>query len=359
MSGNKAILFSMIAILVLALISLQFMGMQKITLTTEAEAFQTRFRIANGLANDLESQILPRLLEADVGRALYAVAMYVNNSKEYLTNEAELIRLVNNSVMNGTVPADVALYRGNATLPNQIANLQKQVNDQLRIDVTITPLNLTIWQDNSTGPTKIKAMMRAQLNLNAGVASWNRLLKNVTTTVEIENLLDPYLMVQAPGTNSTIFFFDGPYNITTLPHVVYNRTYTYEEQAPSFLQRFYNDTRKSHCCGIESVLVLNGNVAPTRLLRSSMIDWCYYSHNCDLIGVAKTYYTLETVAPVMTSRDQSLPFYAFMLDYYHLTKYNMTQYAVPENECSCNRALRPQRWDGPGCIGIAENEICE
>ena len=376
MSGNKGVFFSLIAILILVLLAMEFAGRQKLVIESESETIQTQFEIANNFVNDLQTAILPRLLEADVGVALNAFAIHINNTRfakdtpedETWLSSDELARLINETVLNGTKgPAtqDIRDYVGNSTLPFQIVHLGALADEQLHMTVTIVPSNVSISQDNDTGPYKVRASMNARLSLDAGFAKWDRMLENITTLVDINGLLDPYLMVKAEGLSGTIRFYNGPFTNATLQGMLLNRTYTGEKEAPSFLGRFSGDLSASECCGIETIVAINGNLPPTvdYLYRSSMIDWCYWSGECPRIttglsdlDVRKAFWLLESsvdsTQPIIASRGKNSPFYSLYLDAYHLDKYNLSDYRIEANACACNEAQLPKpMFNGPGCVG--------
>ncbi|MEK6822351.1 MAG: hypothetical protein AABY13_00860, partial [Nanoarchaeota archaeon] len=60
LSGNKGVFFSLIAILLLVLIAMQFIGRQRIVVQSEFDVLDTQFQIANELVNNVERSILPR-----------------------------------------------------------------------------------------------------------------------------------------------------------------------------------------------------------------------------------------------------------------------------------------------------------
>jgi hypothetical protein len=265
---------------------------------------------------------------------------------------------------------EISTYVGNATLPAGIARLRQLVKDQLHLDLNVTPISVVIWQDNTTGPYRIKARLSASMRLDAGIAVWNKSIDNVTTLVSIANLHDPYLLAKAPGANGSITFYDGPYTNESIVSFTANRSYTKEPAAPDYLSRFTGDLNASDCCGIETMVTFNVSVpSTTPLYRNPMIDWCYWSGDCwrvytglSNIGVKRSFWTLEHVSdlPTITSHGATQSFYGFYLDIYHLEKYNITEYAqgVYPNECGCNWAhvnpatgqIQPQ-YEGPGCIG--------
>lgn len=354
LSGNKAVFFSLMAILLLAVIALQFAGRQKIVIESESETLDTRFAIANNLVNDVEFNILPRLLEADVGRALDAIAFHVNDTGYLATIEALRV-LVNESVMNSTSRPGIRAFVGNATLPAQLPVLAAFVREQLRSDLAVRMTNVSVWQDNVTGYMQVGASADATIELRTGFANWSR-RRRISTLVDVEGLHDP-LALRNGLVPPTVRFNEGNFSLATLPGVIMNRTYTYDMRAPSYLQRFTGEGESDQ--GIESLVGLNANARPgTDLLRASFVDWCYWSGRCNQIGQAWTFWTLEPVPPGMTSRTSGQPFYAFMLDSYHLKKYDLLAFQTTSNECSCNRALDPPRFQGAGCVGAAADEGC-
>jgi len=401
MSGNKGFFFSIIAVMLLVLLAVQLSGRQRLVVQGESEALQTQFEVAHNFLTTLEAAILPRLLEADVAVALDSIARDINDTKSTISDHDTLLAMVESIVVgdqNALVEvimdefvetqaeaevhaAKIREYTREANISKQVLELSELAVQQLRIvDVDIGNINISFWQDNETGPRYVRAAMNFSLALDAGFATWNRPLANATTLIGITRQLDPYMMSQLPAGkpfDAEITMMDVPVNISTIEDFIYNRTYAYDNNSPSYLQRFTGDLSPSGCCGLESAIGLDTNVPMSagELVREPMIDWCYFTGGCNAVTQRDALWVLidpaavdDPLVPTITSTVAGTPVFAFALGSYHLEKYNLSgYYLTSSNECACNLAIPgptatppgpgPQ-YEGPGCIGNALSEAC-
>lgn len=403
LSGNKRGQFlSLIAMLLLLLMAMQLQSSEKPVLQTEAESTETKFEIAVNLLRNIETAVIPRMLDADVSTALDGISRCLNDSiagaadeadhfarakadcyasnDGFYADETQVIGIVRNATLGLPVPPGVAPYISNANINVQLEALQKVTKAKfkfiLKIEPTLDAARVDIGQDNSSGPNGINVKLPARLGLDASFANWNGRIIEPNSTVAIDGLLDPYILVQvekalkatAPRPADTAFnprvaYYIGNLTAETLPNIALNRTYQFEPMAPSFIARFTgNVSQQSDCCGIESLIALNPDAGTTAgvpagigLRRRPMVDWCYWREHtadetawCTEASFASELPELQKVALWRNTGVTN----DFALESYHIMKYmneSLAVYITPENECSCNMALCERVFDGLGC----------
>jgi len=159
-------------------------------------------------------------------------------------------------------------------------------------------------------------MLSINFTVKSNVAEWRK-TATVSTTMSIEDLHDPYYLVNTNKayTNqvkkSSVEF--DQWNIAKVREHLRNGTYVYwqNSEAPSFLMRFTNTITNSSCCGIES-LVNPNKVSPSDQIES-YVDYLFWTHR-----YANNCTQLYNITGLWDE------FKFFKLDISHVVKYNTT-----------------------------------
>jgi hypothetical protein len=343
-------------------------------------------------AVSLADEMLNRMIEQDVFVSLNSISRYMNDSshgvlpaegeysaddflaagfvKDAATLDSMMLELINGS---GRLPEQLIRYAGAVNLSMQ----QQAVMTALRIPMLrweIIPESIHIWQDSGSGYRAVNVEATIATYIDMKTANWTRNI-TVAYNMSIEGVLDPFALVKLPAgsakLNATVAFV-RPFSVTDadtvkgLRSLIHNKSYFFEAQAPSLIQRYLGSTAASACCGMESFISLGDNAPEaTPLKRKSMIDWCYFSDRCEGLNTEPYLYTLDGLADMdITTDAEGAPFYALAVDDRVLDKFSMkTLYGVPGNECRCPCGSppaegEPEEWVGPGCVGTPDDNVC-
>jgi hypothetical protein len=191
---------------------------------------------------------------------------------------------------------------------------------ELGIKANITASDVVIYQDYSTGYDQFGVRMNLTMQMDSGIATWNY-TGRIDVLLPVDNFDDPFYLMNNRSKIRINFTNVTNWTVSRVWAHIDNSRYAYEEDAPSFLMRFMNNTGNSTCCGIESLINpvrLNINTGVWR----SYVDYCFYANplreSCGYEG-----YTLHN----FTSLSHTTPgnkFYSFKLEPYHISKYNLT-----------------------------------
>jgi len=194
-----------------------------------------------------------------------------------------------------------------ANLRHVIEVLKNQSNDSLGIELDIEYSGLKVCQQD---PWNILLFANVSLITRKPGLSFTH-NANITTSISIEGIQDPlfsYINLERSIRRSLVVNWTAE---KVLGHLK-NATYVYNENAPSFLMRFENQTwNTSTCCGIESLINQADDV------NMSFVDYQFWSgrDNCEN---GSDLWTAQGIT------DQGIPFSTFRLDTAHLNFYNLT-----------------------------------
>ena len=302
--AKRGVFFTFLAILIVGVLLVSFLPRQTFNYEARSPVISARVNYANTYVKDVNSYV-EQSLRVSGAAALRALSELINKSAPnpgdsvvYLT-EPQLRSYFKDLVLYGTYndgkvktindSMRVNLMAGK-TVNERILSLQNLSSVFLHINVSFEnkSFDVGLFQSNYTGPFFVGVNITMNYTVNAGIVSWNRTNETVTTKVSIEGLYDPlyykayssnsksdqswHLAVRAANYSS--------FNITRLYYHIRDRRYNSNDNAPSFLQRFYNDFNPSSCCGIESTVngTMTGFPSP---VAEVYVDWCFYSTRCD------------------------------------------------------------------------------
>ncbi len=312
--GKKGIFFTIIAIILVTLISIAFTPYDYVSYKDRIPAITGRIGIANSYVKSLEFSFVKSALETSGRDALSALVLYINKTT-YLPDAGALnstfIELLLNGSINGTpvecyldneplsasacfasLNPDYSVMR-NKNLLFKFSAMENASRDVLLIRTdfkdTVEGYSVSLYQNNETGPWKIGIGLASNYTVDASIVYWN-ISQNISVTVPIEGLLDPVYLVNASYNNTIMKSNNTVWNVTSLSRMIKDMKYAYHPSAPSFLMRLYYNLsiNGSKCCGIESPVNPNRLNVP-KCTKKSYIDWCFYSRDCtdgELYGVS-------------------------------------------------------------------------
>ena len=366
---KKGVFFTMIAILMVAVIVAAATPKNQLVYKDRVSSTQSRIGTANNFAETLKAAYMPTALSTSSYSALNSLSEYVKVKGSLFADEAELSKAFTEMLMNGTVECSPGShptveecicglqpgYPGCASgaitlmkksnLTQRIRDVEKAAGDALRLETNISKdygkFDVRVFQNDETGPFQTGVNVTINYSINADIAWWNG-TANITAIFSIEGIEDPMYSVKTRGlaqlapdelyTNKINQSNITAWNVSSVFRQADSRKYKHDEQAPSFLNRFTLSEQASACCGIESL------INPTSLPKlfdadgrggtggeaRAYPDWCFLGAKCPPETAGKLW-KVSCVSKTTTGQK----FYNLTLDSYHASAYNLTGSEVP------------------------------
>ena len=290
LNNKKGLFFTLMSILFIGLFFIWTMPDNYVSSINRVPVIEDRVLVADSYVNSIETVYVKRLLAGSSYLALHSLAIVINRTNLLLTDFDELNAgyksiLLNNSLDQNDLPTfyDVHNMEGN-TLPELFGRVGNVTYDTMHINLSFHNLDAMIFSQED--PWFVKVYLNYTFHLDAGVASWNKTVLT-NSSFSILSLYDPlyfrgtcgqeYSKISnlVNGTHTDILTAERMWNMTHFLEHLEKRTYKTDANAPSYLQRFYNDFTTSDCCGIESAINF------TSLTNRSFIDYCFWSDACE------------------------------------------------------------------------------
>ena len=250
---KKGVVFSLIAIMVIAFLVIVFSGNLLIPLNQDVSATQAR-------VNALDRFVQRFPWQVSVATKVQGQQAFEQLSETLLLERAyvtDVQAAFNACLMNGTV-----LVQGNPlvqdcgtmrsqTLLLALETLANTSTQALHMNLTYNFSSFIVTQQ-----TPFEVIVQANLTYIVGdeVAQWNRTVP-LSATLEIAGVTDPYYAVElaspAYTINPTQF---TSWNLTNFQAFLANKQYRYQANGTMFLDRYTHSVQRSDCCGIESVI---------------------------------------------------------------------------------------------------------
>ncbi len=361
--SKKAIFFTSIALLITTVLILTFGTPQQSLLTDQITATQEKADAANSMAREIRDSYIPQALSIATYSAFATLSEYMRQKGDYFTGpDAELVfnKTLKEIIINGTMCCDLPPGTCNPSLLSEVddpslhigaddcvgndlmkdKNITKRLADlenaslsafrlKVKFGMNYDSMNFTVYQNNLTGPFIVGVNLTINYSVAAGDVMVNN-TQNISAFFSIEGLPDPLYAVESMKTlqdGGVVYtnYFNATnltnWNISTFYHQVEWRLYAHDENASSFLDRFYGRDERSPCCGIESLInpvvmsTVNGEV------EKPYVDWCYYgpANRC----TPATTGALRNITCV-TDEDDGDKFFNFAIDTYHAERYNIS-----------------------------------
>ncbi len=345
--GKKGIFFTIIAIMLVTLLSIAFTPYDYVSYKDRIPAITGRIGVANTYVKTLEQSYVKAAVETSGRDALVALVLFINKTT-YLPSFGAVNSTFSELMLNGSVNGTpVECYLDNKPLTASVCiaslnpdyNVMKNKNllfkfssienvsrDVLLIRTDFRDSNdgyvVSLFQDNATGPWRVGINLITNYTVDASIVYWN-ISQNITVNVPVEGLLDPVYLVNASFNNTIARTNSTVWDVNNLSKLVQEMKYSFEPNAPSFLMRLYynlsnggNNISGSACCGIESPINPNRLNIPM-CTKKSYIDWCFYSNNC-------TQGDLYNINGITTYTDGE-QYLGFKMDLYHeIGPYNLS-----------------------------------
>ncbi len=353
--NKRGIFFTFIAIMLVGFIIVAFSSQTFVTLKDKVPITKSRVQTADDYLKNLKFAYLERSLIHSSIAALKTTALYVNSTGNYLNNRQELNDIFEEVLLNGTiggVESDALIGRTGAGLKDtpimrdnnltyRLRQIENASTDILFINTTFfndyNDFNIILFQDNDTGPFAVGVNATFHVMVASDVAYWNTSF-NLTLHFNIEELDDPMYMI---GEN-TLFGEDltnkinesniETWNTSATAEFVDTQAYRYDEEGPSYLERFYDDTTGSVCCGITSLV----NPVPFEHGNSeemqSYVDYCFFHPNTCQSDPFDLFYLVgitDAGGGGMPGTPDTFA-YGLKIDAQHLSDYNLTDAGLNE-----------------------------
>jgi len=326
--SKKGVIFTFIAVIMVVVIGVLFSIETSPPSRERSNVISNRVSIADDYIKSLEYIYIQRALYTSSYRSLEALALYINQT-DFLANEQDLNSKFKEILLNGTVnkvKVDTTINRNliaGVTFMDRLKEVENASRDFLRIKTNFTTdtsrINVSIYQDSTTGPFRVKVNITYSYFVDAELATWNR---TVSTTMDfsIVGIDDPsYLVGDLNNLSHPIIISDvTAWDRFSVKTYIMNGMYRFENKSSSFLMRFYNGKGASECCGMQSIVPpALTDIAGNK--DRSYVDCDFISEFCVPVPTYEKYYNITGITNST---------YHLRLDGYFMMRYNLSSYAV-------------------------------
>ncbi|TAL57799.1 MAG: hypothetical protein EPN86_01345 [Nanoarchaeota archaeon] len=299
---RKGIIFTLMALLAVGLLLLLLIPQQTEFGLQRQTVVRSRVQVTDDYVRDLREIYLPQTIYVTGYQTLNSLAVYTGNQSGLFPTQNSFKQAFKEVLLNGTyrgtdinLLTQPGLYGQNLT--SRLIDLQNASKNYLFINTNFTlnydGIDVDVYQTNLTsdggviGPFQVAIAVLLNYTVNIGDAYWNK-SDNITAVFSIEGLQDPLYIASTKG-NKTNFIRRANYNLSgeeAFLKFVQNSSYTYNNESPGFIQRFYNDTNPSPdgCCGIESFVPpdVDDYFKPrgSTVINTSFVDCNYFGGVC-------------------------------------------------------------------------------
>mgnify|MGYP006278755727 CR=1 FL=1 len=285
---------------------------------------QQRVEDINKLVLDIEQKIFPNIMTA-TGRSGLATLWQHVNETTFFENKTAFERGFRDCIFNGTVNATYRIEMENQTIPYILESVENLSEDVYHVNVTVKVHNETINITQDT-PFAVRVNATFEYSIRSKEAFWHPKNHSVSVNFTVKGLNDPYYSVYTDGNYTQVInatnVTEGDWSIKRLLGMIRARHYGPNKDAPSYLQRFYNDTSASDI-GIESFinpLAINRTLHGTYFEDAhnrSYVDWLFWDSpwNCSdyVDNFNEQHYDLHNISGINVT--------GFRLEDAHLTMY--------------------------------------
>jgi hypothetical protein len=274
--NKKAIIFTFMSILIVALFSLIFMARYEAPIDRKNDVIRTRINNVNEFVEDFElySEDVLGLVST---KAVDGLLEYISTNHTAIFNfEQEFTECVLNGTMQGNFRPCPGM-QGN-TLKDWLEKINTTAQQELSMDFDYSFTNLTI---NQSEPWYLDARFVLTYTVTDVYGNWQS-TKNITAKIPIEGFKDP-LYVLNRTVNNTIRANKNPNlgkNLTLLKEFIQSNQYRTSSNSPSFIMRMENDLGNSRA-GIFSMVNPNNF---TYKANASYVDFLFFNNthfDCD------------------------------------------------------------------------------
>jgi len=310
--GKKAVIVSMIAILLATLFVLIFSPRYERSLEDATAITTTRVRAMNTYVTDLQTmtELLLEQMTTLTFRSLYNYTLENETQLQDVEAAFESCILYDNFTNYGETWDCIFI---DEPLPAKLNRITMIADEPLHLTTNYTISNLSVWQEH---PFDVTINYTSKYNLTDNYTAIWRGEQNKTVTISIIGMSDPLFAIHSGGLYERNITWtdikDGQWRLnTTFFEKFYNESdYRINRfGAPSYLKRFENDLSASFCCGIETLL--NTTIYP-------------YDEFANLSYVAYQYWGVDPMACEDTYTINIWPFDgSYVLDEEHVAVFEL------------------------------------
>lgn len=283
--GKNGMFLTFISIAIIAAAILIFTP-SDINLSKGIPAIKTRVSNLDEYVLDLQDVYLERTLQATGRKTLIGLTKWMENpsgTSRFFADFADFEDSFSEALLYGTIKGEDMdiYYPAYDTYGFWIEKVAATAKDVFNVDTVYGISDIRVYQ---TKPWFVSVDADFSFNVSSETASWNK-TATITTEIEIEGFEDPYYLVKTEGNYANLIHKSGTkFNEWTVDKVkdfIRDGNYTHFQgsDAPSFLQRFYDDVSASPCCGIESFVNPNHPAISDKDVR--YVDYKYWSTTPD------------------------------------------------------------------------------
>ncbi len=248
---RKGAIFTVLSVVMSSLILITFFSSTEMPVDSGVEQVKLRVYLTNHYVQQSDKYVQNALLSSSHA-AFPALINHIIN-KGYLSDFDEDFEscLLIGSFTGGNCPED-------ANINSIIQGIEDFVKDNLDIDFSINIKDITLIQDERSGPWRVRVQANFNVSASDGYARWAT-ERTVSRDFDFSGLPDP--THSRHGLPARNFSFNESLTVfieqsSTLNYLALDKEYIRYRLAPGFLGRLRgNLTEQSNCCGITSILL--------------------------------------------------------------------------------------------------------
>ncbi len=293
---KKAILFTLISVLFSALFISLFSEDYSTSITESIPSTNIRIKVLDTYTRNFD-KYTDHAFEIATYKTLESITQYNKIQGRFLPNEQSFNDTFENCITCGLMDCNIPLSPAcqdpisGYDLNKSLTNISDLARSELNINTTFKINSVEITQKL---PYEVEVTLNLSYNVsdNAGgdYALWER--NRVTTQkVSIIGLSDPLFYPSTDGLmNRQIIRYTGScefnescWNVTNVKYMFDRAEYRFSVLGTSYIQRFWNSSTASACCGLESFLnsTMLGNWVR---VNNSFVDHYYWAGNYSCQG---------------------------------------------------------------------------
>jgi hypothetical protein len=281
MRGRRGVMYTMIALLLLAVIANIFFSASSTSSREQSQSQAERVRATNAFILNLERDSQRAAYIAGF-RTFIAMEQHVTSTGSFLNDPSASFT---ESFLNGTINGTAYTIMENSSFGQYVSRVQYLASQQ-GIALNATVVNITLWQAD---PWNLMVNYTLAMNVSdqRGRASWS-VRKTLTGKVPLADLRDPLFTALTYGriqrvikrTNVTVFVNDSQNSNNTdglMRH--FNNSYYYAAgRGPTMLMRFAGNLSDSPY-GIESLIDVDEFSVQglTASASSTVVDYLFFN----------------------------------------------------------------------------------
>jgi len=189
----------------------------------------------------------------------------------------------------------------NASLVEHFDQISQIARNELRMNLTMDIINVTVFQNHMTGPDRLGITLNYTLVLNQSpFALWRR-NNSINVSISIVGLNDTYYLFNTKQLGRPVYMHftsikKVAWDFATFNATIFNRSYFYDQKGLSFLHRLANSTEYKvfsgtnlqECCGLGTFINNSASYKKDggNYYKRSFVDFCYFNDLCSVVEYA-------------------------------------------------------------------------